>query len=56
MHECLYCHAEVEDTEQVPAVDDEAAWEKLAQDHAPDCEWIVTRALRITTDESVTPP
>ena len=44
--ECIYCGAEIEENEPVPAVDDDDAWEKLAGQHYGDCEWIETRAHR----------
>jgi hypothetical protein len=51
--ECLYCNhlIEAEDEARVPAVDDHDAWQALAAEHAHDCEWIRTRAHRITTPE-----
>jgi hypothetical protein len=47
MEECLYCHAEVEPSESIPALDDDQGWTQLAAQHAPDCEWVRTRALQI---------
>jgi hypothetical protein len=43
--ECVYCGRDAE-LVPVPAVDDDDAWEALAADHAPGCEWIRTRAHR----------
>jgi hypothetical protein len=43
---CIYCGAEIENSQEVPAVQDDAAWETLARKHAEDCEWIATRAHR----------
>lgn len=45
---CAYCgepHPVTEDRE-VPASDDDEAWERLAASHGSDCEWIETRAHR----------
>jgi hypothetical protein len=44
--ECIYCGRAVIEHD-VPAVDDDEAWEDLRLAHAPGCEWIVTRAHRI---------
>lgn len=47
MYECLYCQACIEHYEElVPPVDDDAAWEYLANFHNGWCEWIATRAHR----------
>jgi hypothetical protein len=53
MEECAYCNREVKEQAKVPAKDDAAAWDKLAKEHAPDCEWIITRAHR--TDPATWP-
>lgn len=47
--DCIYCDREVTDTtsKPVPALHDAAAWRLLAGEHAPDCEWIATRAHRL---------
>jgi len=47
--ECIYCHHKISDknAEIVPDVYDDDAWEELAQEHDPDCEWIKTRAHRV---------
>ena len=48
--ECLYCGALVplEDENVLPPeTDDEVAWTALSAVHAPDCEWITTRAHRV---------
>ncbi len=47
--ECLYCRCQIENADTVPAINDDEAWEKLAVDHADDCEWILTRAHRRQT-------
>jgi hypothetical protein len=44
---CAYCGALVLNGIEVPASDDDAAWAKLATEHAAGCEWIVTRAHRL---------
>lgn len=44
---CAYCGHECEQGD-VPAASDDAAWQELAKDHAPDCEWVLTRAHRRT--------
>jgi hypothetical protein len=46
--ECAYCGANIvgSDVGRVPAVDDDEAWERLAAEHDPECEWIATRAHR----------
>lgn len=45
---CAYCGRSIpaEDEELVPAVDDDDEWQRLAVDHDPDCEWIVSRSFR----------
>lgn len=48
--ECLYCGVMVRamsEEERPPAINDDSAWEALAADHAPDCDWVRTRAHRI---------
>ena len=45
--ECIYCGADVTGFEEVPAVDDDAAWASLAEKHETACEWIETRAHRL---------
>lgn len=47
---CVYCGYEVTNETEVPAVSDNAAWERLAQEHADECEWIQTRAHRVFED------
>lgn len=50
--ECVYCGHEVPDEgEYVPEVRDTLEWERLATEHAPDCEWILTRAHRICASD-----
>jgi hypothetical protein len=46
--ECAYCGTEIvgADMGRVPELDDDEAWERIAAEHAPDCEWIATRAHR----------
>lgn len=43
---CVYCGRSISDKEAVPTEDDDDGWEELAEEHAPDCEWILTRAHR----------
>lgn len=47
--QCAYCAYEdsADNMQEVPTVDDDAAWEALADKHADDCEWVNTRAHRI---------
>lgn len=48
--ECAYClhnvTAPATEDEQPPAIDDSGAWAKIAKEHAPTCEWVLTRAHR----------
>lgn len=46
MATCAYCNHDVEDETLAPAVGDDATWDMLAAEHAPNCEWIETRAHR----------
>lgn len=43
---CAYCNEKLRhDPAEVPAADDDEAWEKIASaGHAPGCEWVETRA------------
>lgn len=41
---CIYCERMVSFWPEVPASNDEEAWEELATEHDTDCEWIATRA------------
>lgn len=45
---CVYCDTELPkgSGKDVPKASDDEAWETLAEDHEPDCEWIATRAHR----------
>jgi hypothetical protein len=54
--ECLYCNKLIDaDLESdVPAVDDDDAWQALAREHDVDCEWIETRAHRRTANNTGT--
>lgn len=47
--ECAYCGATHTPPATVPALDDDAAWEALAEEHGEGCEWIATRAHRLDT-------
>ncbi len=42
---CASCAAVLR-SEEVPGVEDDAAWARLAPEHRPGCEWIATRARR----------
>jgi hypothetical protein len=45
---CAYCHAEIPFVDQAPpAVDDDAAWARIAEQHGVGCEWIATRAHQL---------
>jgi len=46
---CAYCGAEHAPSSSVPALDDDAAWDELADDHESHCEWVLTRAHRLDT-------
>lgn len=43
---CAYCEEMVYSTE-IPAIDDDSVWAKIASEHTDDCEWVKTRAHRI---------
>ena len=47
--ECAYCGALPSHAPGVPALDDDASWEALAEEHGEECEWIATRAHRLDT-------
>ena len=43
--ECAYCGMEsLCDGEEVPAQDDDTAWEQAADNHSEDCVWLRTRS------------
>lgn len=42
---CASCAAALR-SEEVPGVEDDAAWARLGAEHRPGCEWIETRAHR----------
>ncbi len=44
---CAYCGCEVCERDTVPEVGDDDAWAELAEEHAADCRWILTRAQRL---------
>lgn len=45
---CAYCGRTIDGPEpEVPASDDDAAWERLAEEHSEGCEWVETRAHRV---------
>lgn len=43
---CIYCDRIVW-TADPAGVDDDDAWFELSKEHAPDCEWVTTRAHRL---------
>jgi len=43
---CIYCGLDTPELQEVPAVDNDEAWERLALEHEAGCEWIATRAHR----------
>jgi hypothetical protein len=44
---CEYCGQLVTDTDVIPAIEDIMGWAKLAAEHAPECYWVRTKALRL---------
>jgi hypothetical protein len=55
--ECAYCQYLVEDNPEavkdtVPPTDDEEGWKHLADEHAENCEWILTRAHQLDQPRS----
>ena len=46
--ECIYCNAMVTPLAEVPMVNDD--WEAIAEEHAPGCEWVTTRAHRVNPE------
>jgi hypothetical protein len=47
---CAYCDAEVDANSGVPKASDDEAWGKIAEHHSVYCEWVLTRAHRVTDD------
>ena len=45
--QCIYCEAEIQEPGDVPEIDEDCAWARLAEQHEIRCEWIETRAHRI---------
>lgn len=45
---CAYCGQPIpwQDKLAVPELSDDAEWDRLAEQHAPGCDWIATRAHR----------
>ena len=43
---CLFCDAIVTIDDDVPLLDDEEAWRRIAAEHDDHCEWVRTRAGR----------
>lgn len=50
--ECIYCGREVPLVD-VPGEAENTAWAQVAHDHATDCEWVLTRAHRLSSIEIV---
>lgn len=44
---CAYCGASELPDAPAPAMDDDAAWARLAREHLDRCEWVETRAHRM---------
>jgi hypothetical protein len=44
---CEYCGHLVTDTDVIPAIEDLVGWAKLAAEHASQCYWVRTKALRL---------
>lgn len=49
---CLYCYSLIEDftDKNIPQVDDDVSWAKLAEDHADGCSWVRTKAWQIVDE------
>ena len=41
---CIYCTSHIGHDNHVPRSSDDYAWADIARSHAPDCEWVSTRA------------
>jgi hypothetical protein len=46
VEECACCGRDVTHR-PIPARSDDAAWEEIAKEHNPGCEWVSTRAFRL---------
>lgn len=44
MKECPSCHHQVSHINDPPPQSDTEAWRNIAQEHAPDCDWVRTHA------------
>jgi hypothetical protein len=46
---CICCDMEIPEADRltVPSPGDDLEWGRLAEQHAPGCEWIATRAHRL---------
>ncbi len=51
---CIYCRLTVAQLVENPAVSDVRAWDELAREHNPSCEWIATRAHRYFGETATT--
>ncbi len=47
--DCAYCDALV-NPKDVPTVDDDETWQRIASAHSVDCEWVLTRAHRVNLE------
>lgn len=45
---CIYCDQPIPDCTIVPAIDDDDAWEAEREWHYGPCEWVESRAHRLT--------
>ena len=48
--ECAYCGRHVPAESSVPLVQDDRRWAEIAGEHAPGCEWALSRAHRTDGD------
>jgi hypothetical protein len=44
---CEYCGQLVIEGDRIPEIEDDVGWAKLAAEHAPECYWVRTKALRL---------
>ncbi len=48
---CVFCDAIVSIDDEVPRLDDEDAWRRIASEHRRDCDWVRTRAGRLMDED-----
>ncbi len=48
---CVFCDAIVSIDDEVPRLDDEDAWRRIASEHRRDCQWVRTRAGRLMDED-----